>query len=155
MWREVGGGGSRSVDQRAGIQRTAVGALGLNELIANRVSHQLSCRPDREFAHRSRPMRLDSFDADVQRSRNHLVAAAFSDELHDLSFARRQAGRVSRHSRIELIQKRLGHLVRKKRTMSRKRRHGVENLLVGFRSALQVAPSYGSLVMNDAVEQRK
>src|SRR5829696_7066601 len=97
-------------------------------------------------------MRLDSFDADVQRSRNHLVAAAFSDELHDLSFARRQAGR---HSRIELIQKRLGHLVRKKRTMSRKRRHGVENLLVGFRSALQVAPSYGSLVMNDAVEQRK
>src|SRR5262249_43489962 len=96
-------------------------ALGLDDLITYRVSHELADAVNFELTHDIGAMRLRGLHADSEHRGDFLAAAAFRKQLHDFPLSRGEAiGRqfVQRPlwpGRIEIVQHDLGGLRSEKR----------------------------------------
>src|SRR4051812_46951564 len=87
-----------------------VGASGLDQLVANRIAHELRGGANTKLAHRSGSVGFDCLDADIEQTRDLLVAVAFRDQLHDLALARRENGRTGASPGAETVQQRFRSL---------------------------------------------
>lgn len=65
--------------------------LGLNQLIANGVAHQLGRRFEIEFSHGRSAMGLDCFYTELECDAHFLVVVSFGNEPHDHMSARDNA----------------------------------------------------------------
>src|SRR5258708_16341961 len=70
---------------RAGARRSR---SRLDDLVANRVTHEIADRIQAQLAHDVGAVRFDGLHADAQARRGFLVASAFREQLDDFTFAR-------------------------------------------------------------------